>query len=585
MQKKDQTFHYGTTLRSRYELLRSQLALERATFEPHWRDLSDNILPRRSRFYTMDVNRGDRRNQRIIDSTASLAVRTLRSGMMSGITSPARPWFQLTTPDPDLSEVPAVKDWLFLVGQRISTVFLTSNLYQTLPTVYGDLGTFGTSALLLEEDFKNVIRTYAWPIGSYYLANDDRLQIRVFMREFRLTIRQLVMKFGGQKEDGSGEIDWSNFSPYIEEYWRRGHYEAWVDVVHCIKGNEDYDPRSPLAEKKRYSSVYYERGVTGTTSYAMDFPDKYLRVSGYDYFPVLCPRWEITGEDVYGTNCPGMEALGDIRQLQLGERRAMQAIEKMVNPPMKGPVSLKNQKASLLPGDITYVDERDGQKGFTPVHEVNAPLQELENKQQMVRSRIQRCFYEDLFLMMSESDRRDITAREIDERHEEKLLALGPVLEQLNQDLLDPLIDITFQMMDRQGLIPPAPQELQGLDLKIEYISVMAQAQKMVGISNIERFAQFTTQVAATNPTAADKVNTDVMIDRYGDMTSVPPGVVRTDEDVATIRQQRAQQAAQQSKMEQLEQGSKAAKNLSDSNVQSDNALSTLLNRASSPGQ
>lgn len=572
----------GTSLRSRYELLRSELMLERSTFESHWRDLSDNILPRRSRFYTMDVNRGDRRNQRIIDSTASLSVRTLRSGMMSGITSPVRPWFQLVTPDPDLSDAPPVKDWLYLVGQRMSTVFQTSNLYQTLPTVYGDLGTFATSAMLIEEDFQNTIRTYAFPIGSYYLANDDRMQIRVFMREFRLTIRQLVLKFGELKPDGSGDINWDNFSPYIKEYYDRGHLDAWVDVVHCIKANDAYDPMSKVATKKRYSSVYYERGVTGTNSYAMDFPDKFLSVSGYDYFPVLCPRWEITGEDVYGTNCPGMESLGDIRQLQLGERRAMQAIEKMVNPPMKGPVSLKNNKASLLPGDITYVDERDGQRGFTPVHEVNPPLQALEEKQQSIRSRIQRCFYEDLFLMISESDRRDITAREIDERHEEKLLALGPVLEQLNQDLLDPLISITFQMMLRQGMIPTPPQELSGMNLKIEYISVMAQAQKMIGISGIERFAQFTNQLATVDPTVNDKVNRDMMVDRYGDMTSIPPGIVRTDEAVAGIRSARAQVLAQQQKMDHIEQAAGAAKNLSAADTGGDNALTQVLDKASS---
>lgn len=570
------------TRRARYELLRSQLQLERSSFQSHWQDLSDKILPRRSRFYTTDVNRGDRRNQQIIDSTASLAVRTLRSGMMSGITSPARPWFQLTTPDPDLSEVAAVKDWLFLVTQRMLTVYLTSNVYQTLPTIYGDLGTFGTAALLLEEDFKNIIRTYAFPIGSYYVANDDKMQIRVFLREFRMTIRQMVMKFGGLNPDGSGEIDWNIFSPYIKEYWERSQYDAWVDIVHVVEANEEFDPKSPLSKNKKYSSVYYERGVTGTSSYTMDYPDKFLSIKGYDYFPVLCPRWEITGEDVYGTNCPGMEALGDIRQLQLGERRGMQAIEKMVNPPMKGPSVLRNQKASLLPGDITYVDEQAGQRGFSPVHEVNFNIQALEEKQQQIRARIQRCFYEDLFLMMSESDRRDITAREIEERHEEKLLALGPVLQQLNQDLLDPLIDITFQMMDRQGLIPPAPEELQGVNLKIEYISMMAQAQKMVGISGIERFAQFATQVASAKPEAADKVNTDVLIDRYGDMTSVPPGIVRTDEQVAAIRDARAKQIQQQQHAEALANASKAAKNLSDSNVTSDNALSRILDRASS---
>lgn len=184
--------------------------------------------------------------------------------------------------------------------------------------------------------------------------------------------------------------------------------------------------------------------------------------------------------------------------------------------------------------------------------------------------------------MMSESDRRDITAREIEERHEEKLLALGPVLEQLNQDLLDPLIEITFQMMLRQGLIPPPPQELQGVNLKIEYISVMAQAQKMVGISGIERFAQFKTQLASTNPSVNDKCDDDHMLDRYADMTSLPPGIIRTDEMVAQIRQQRNQQAAAQAKAEQMVNMSKSAKNLSESSVASDNALTKILDRASS---
>lgn len=575
--------HYGVTKRARLELLRSEMLNERSSFESHWRDLSDNILPRRSRFYTSDVNRGDRRNQRIIDSTATLAVRTLRSGLMSGVTSPARPWFRLETSDPELSDASAVKYWLYDVTQRMHIVFARSNLYNTLPIIYGDMGTFATSAMLIEEDFRNVIRTYAFPIGSYCIANDDNMRVRVFQRDFRLTVRQLVDKFGGLNPDGSGEVDWSNFSPYIKEMWMRGQYENWVDVAHVIQPNDQYDPKKLGSEFKKFSSIYYERGTNGNPNDYTTAPDTFLSQKGYDYFPVLCPRWEVAAEDIYGTNCPGMEALGDIRQLQLGERRGMQAIEKMVNPPMTGPTSMMNQKTSILPGDITYVDIREGQTGFRPAHEVNPRIQELEMKQQQVRQRISRAFYEDLFLMMAQSDRRDITAREIEERHEEKLLALGPVLEQLNQDLLDPLIDITFDMMLRQGLIPPAPQELQGQKLKVEYISIMAQAQKMVGISSVERFAQFVTQVGSVSPTALDKVDSDEMIDVYGDMTSVPPRILRSDDDVASIRNARAKAQAAQAASEQAVNVSKATKNLSDSNVQSDNALSRILDKASTP--
>lgn len=572
--------------RHRLELIRQQLENERSSFIQHWRDLSDHILPRRSRFTLSDVNKGDKRNQKIIDSTATMAARTLRSGMMSGVTSPARPWFRLTTPDPDLSEYGPVKDWLHLVQQRMSTSFLRSNLYNTLPMVYGDLGTFGTAPLMVEEDFKDVLITYSFPIGSYMVAKDYRGVVNTFVREFRMTVRQLIDMFGEKK---NGEWNWDNFSTTVKNMYDRGQYEDWIDVVHIIHPNDEYDPDRLEAKHKKFLSCYYERG--STTSASGSDPqyiggvdeNKYLRESGYDYFPVLCPRWETTGEDVYGTDCPGMTALADIRQLQTGEKRLAQAIEKMINPPLTAPTSLQNQKVSILPGDITYGDIREGQQGLRPVHEVNFRIAEMENKQQQVRDRIRRAYFEDLFLMLAQSDRRQITAREIEERHEEKLLALGPVLEQLNQDLLDPLIDIAFDIHVRQGLIPEPPKELQGNDLKVEYISIMAQAQKLVGIAGVERFAGFVTQMAAVNPSVLHKVDFDQTVDVYGDMTSVPPSIIRTDEAVAELRQAEAQQQARMQQMEMAKQGASAMKDLSQTDVEGDNAL-TALQRSAAAG-
>ncbi len=165
---------------------------------------------------------------------------------------------------------------------------------------------------------------------------------------------------------------------------------------------------------------------------------------------------------------------------------------------------------------------------------------------------------------MANSDRRNITATEIEERHEEKLLALGPVLEQLNQDLLDPLIDNTFAFMAQQGLIQPPPEEVQGAGLKVEYISVMAQAQKLVGLSGLERFAGFTMNMAQANPQVLQKLDFDQMIDMYGDMTSVPPSVIRSDEEVEQIRQAEAQAAQMQAQMDALQQGSETLKNIKD---------------------
>lgn len=571
------------TRRSRLESLRSQLEAERSSFVSHWRDLSDFILPRRTRFFLSDANKGDRRSQKIIDSTATLGARTLRAGMMGGITSPARPWFRLTTPDPDLAEISAVKGWLDTVTTRMRSVFLKSNLYNALPLVYGDIGVFGTAAMFVEEDMEEVLRCYTLPLGSYYLANDRRLRVRVFFREFRMTVRQLVETFG-MEEGGSGEIAWDNISAHVKSLWEQGLKETWIDVAHVIKPNPDYDPRKLQAKFKKFYSGYYERGGSSTqqANYMGNEEHKMLRESGYDFFPVLAPRWEVAGEDVYGTTCPGMEALGDIRQLQLGEKRGAQAIEKMVNPPMVAPTALRTVRTSLLPGDITYSDEREGQRGFRPAHEVNPRIQELELKQDQVRKRISKAFFEDLFLMLASSDRRQITAREVEERHEEKLLALGPVLEQLNQDLLDPLIDITFDIMLRQGLIPEPPPEIEGVSLRVEYVSIMAQAQKLVGVAGLERFAGFIGNMAAQtgNPALLDKVDTDQLIDVYADTLSIPTDVVRSDEDVEAMRGQRAQAEQAQAAAATAVDAAGAAQKLASADLEKDSALKRLMDQS-----
>lgn len=572
------------TRRQEFERLRGQLDRERQSFKSQWRDANDYVLPRRGRFFVSDANKGDRRNLKILDTTPTLAARTLRSGMMGGITSPARPWFKLTVPDPSLAEFAPVREWLHIVTQRLQTIFVKSNLYNVLPIVYGDLGVFGTAAVAMEPDINNVMRFYPFPIGSYMIANNDKLMVDVFLREFRMTVRQIVNRFGRDPEN-PGKIKWDNISNKVQSLWSTNNPEAWVDVVHVVMPNPDYDPKKLESKFKKYLSVYYEHGHDGNTSqgqsYGSDISNKFLSEKGFDYFPVLCPRWELTGEDVYGTECPGFTAIGDIKQLQTGEKRSLQAIEKMINPPMIAPTALRNSKASTLPGDITYVDVRDGMGGFRAAHEVRFDVNAMEQKQQQVRQRVSRAFYEDLFLMLAQSDRRQITAREIEERHEEKLLALGPVLEQLNQDLLDPLIDNAFAMMVERDLVPPPPEEIAGKDLKVEYISIMAQAQKLVGLGGIERFTGFAGNIVAQAPTVADKIDGDQLIDIYADLTSIPPGIVRTDDQVAAMRKKRADAQAQQQQMMAAAEAAQTAKTLSEAETgNGGNALQEMMRNA-----
>lgn len=561
--------------RHKLEIMRAQLEIERSSFLSTWRDLADYYSPRKSRFTTTDVNKGELRNWRIVDTTPVIALRAFRAGMTSGISSPSRPWFRLTVPDPEIAEAGSVKRWLDDVTRRMRSQFLKSNIYKVLANTYGELGQFGTSAFVFEDDTNDVFRAFPVPIGSYSIATDSRGRVNTFYREMQMTVRQLIEKFGMDGE--SKEIDWSKFSPTVKKYYDMAQYDVWIQIIHAIVPNENYDPNSPLAKHKKFYSAYYESGYVNAqrSNYLNHDDGKVLRESGFDLFPVLCPRWEVTGEDSYATNCPGMEALGDVKQLQTMERRAAQAIEKMVNPPLSASVELKTSKTTILPGGITYM--RDPSSQLRPTHVVDPRINELEQKTAQIRYRIDEAFYKNLFLMIANLDRRQITAREVDVRNEEKLLALGPALEQLNQDLLDPLIDLAFDKMYRAGLIPTPPPELQDGELKIEYVSYVAQAQKLIGLGALERLAGFVTTLGSVDPRVIDKINPDQMVDEYADVLGSPASVVHTDEEVEAIRFERAQAQQEQMRMQQLQAVSKSAKELSEANTGGQNALTQLL--------
>lgn len=534
----------------------AQLDNDRASFVSHWRELSEFIDPRGSRFLTSDANRNDRRNSRIVDPSASLAADTLSSGMMSGITSPARPWFRLATPDPDMMDYGPVKVWLETVQNRMNDMFNKSNLYQSLPLLYSSLGNYSTGAMAVLEDDDDIIRTVPFPIGSYHLANSARGSVDTCYRKFSMTVRQLVMQFGKD-----------NVSLSVKGMWDSGNYEQWVEVMHAVYPNVDRDTGRMDSKNKPWKSVYYEVGGDS---------DKLLRESGFDEFPIIAPRWTVNGEDVYGSKCPGMTALGQIKALQLEQKRKSQLIDKVTNPPMVGPSSLKNQRVSLLPGDITYIDQMTQQDGFRPAYQVNPDMSGLLADIQDTRQIIDRCYFVDLFRMLQSINTRSMPVEAVIEMKEEKLLMLGPVLERLNDEGLNPLIDRAFSLMARKNMLPPPPEVMQGMPLRIEYISVMAQAQKSIGLSSLTQAVGFIGQLAQVKPEALDKLNIDEAIDSYAEMSGVSPTVILPQEQVDQIRKSRAQQQQQMQAAAMAQAAAQGAKTLSETQTSEPSALTAL---------
>ena len=531
----------------RDRMLRRKTALwnERASWDSHWKEIAQYQMPRAGRFIDTDVNRGTRNHNSIYDNTAIFAHRTLASGMMSGMTSPARPWFRLGLSDKDLMEYAPVRDWLFEVADMMRAVFYASNTYNSLHQCYEELGAFGTWANFVQPDFENVIHHYPMTVGEYALATNDKGVVDTVCRQLQMTVGQMVKQYGKSK-----------CSMAVQTLYDRGNLDSWVPILHMVQPRADRDSTKRDGLNMPWASCYFEP--------ASDSLD-YLSESGFKRFPALCPRWVVTGNDIYGRS-PGMDCLGDVKQLQHEQLRKGQAIDYQVNPPLQVPTQYKDQASKRLPGGVMYVDATSPGGGVRSAFDVNLRLDYLLADIQDTRERIRGAYYADMFLMMANDNRSGTTATEIAERHEEKLLMLGPVLERLHNELLSPLIDITFDRMSDAGILPPAPPEIEGRELNIEFVSTLAQAQRAVAAAGSDRLLGTVNTLVQVWPEVRHKIDAMQVIDDYANLFGVNPKMVRPDEDAKALAEAEAQAAAAQQQGMAAAQAVESAKTASDIN-------------------
>lgn len=525
-------------VQSRWDALKK----ERSSWMSHWKDISEVLLPRAGRFLPTENNRGGKAAfRKILDSTGTRALRTLSGGMMSGMTSPARPWFRLTTFNPELDESYEVKVWMSQVTSLMQMVFYKSNTYRALQMAYEELGAFGTSATLIYDDFDRVIHCHPLTIGEFAIATDSRGRVNTVYREFRMTVAMLVQEFG-----------LANVSRAVKDMYDRGQLDEWVEVINAIEPRTERDPRKTDAKNMPYLSVYFEKsGDKG----------KVLRETGFTEFPAMCVRWSVTGGDIYGTS-PGMEALGDLCQLQQMQFRKSQAIDYKVHPPVLIPSEMKNMGTQFLPGGVIPYSNAQQAQQIRSAYMVDLDLNSLLVDIQDVRQRINEAFYRDIFMLMVNSTDKTMTATEVTERHEEKMLLMGPVLERLNAEMLDPLINIVFNKLVQADLLPPLPEDLQGQQLNVEFISILAQAQKAISTNSVDRMFSVLGNLAGMKPDIVDNVDLDFWPQWYADALGVDPRFIVSGKKVAVIREQRAQADQQAAAMEQLQGATQAAKNM-----------------------
>lgn len=509
----------------------------------HWREISDFIKPRRGRFLISDTNKGQKKNQNIVDSTGTVASRTLAAGLMAGMTSPARPWFQLVTQDQALMENEEVKEWLDDTERKMLQVFQASNFYNAMHTLYGELGDFGTACAIILEDYQDVIRLETFTVGEYCLALNQRREADCMYREFQMSVWQVVQEFGLE-----------NCCDSTKSFYRNKQYDQWVTVMHAVEPNPQRDPQKFDNHNFSYRSVYWEPSAPKGEQYGV------LRQTGFQENPLVAPRWDVMGSDIYGSS-PGMEALPDVKELQVARKRKGEAIDRVLRPPVQGGASLRDRYVNMLPGAVNITDNLTADSALRPIYQVNPDLNAIIEDMGETQQRIKQAYFADLFLAISQIENAEPkTAMEIAARKEERLLMLGPVTERLESELLGPAIFRTMAIMLRAGVLLPLPDELHGSAYRVKYLGILAQAQRAVSTGSIERVIGVVGNIAAVAPSVLDKLDTDQVIDEYAQATGVPAKIIRSDEAVAQIRSDRQNAEAAQKNAEMAAQLAPAAK-------------------------
>jgi len=482
-----------------------------------WRDIKEYINPVRGSF----EDKKKKRDYKImLNEHPRRCARTVGSGMASGMTSEARPWFKLGLDDANLMELDSVKLWLDELQRRMNVIYSRSNIYSVLGSVYEEMATFGTGVVMILDDPDTIIRARNFTAGTFWLGRDAQGKPNAFARRYWATIEQMIEKFG---------ID--NVTDKVKSSYKSNkEIDKWISIIHLIEKNDDRIPDKADFRNMAYRSIQWEEG---------SHRDNILRIGGYHEFPVLAPRWAtVVSTDTYGVGL-GEDALGASKMLQKMERKKLLGLDKTVDPPVQK--SSMSDKVNTLPGGVSSYSATTPDAGVKPVYQVSVNFAELDGTIAKVEDGISKTFYTDLFMMLMTMDRKQITAYEISKKIEEREFVLGQVLQNIEDGLLDPLIDITFYKMLRRGLVPPIPPEIEGHALKVEYISILAQSQKLLQTANIERLVDFAGSVGQVNPETLDKIDWDEVEETYAEMLGVPAKLLRGDDIVKAIRQARAE--------------------------------------------
>ena len=494
------------------------------------------------------IEKKTRLNNTAMSSEAILSLKEMAAGLQSGLVTPGRPWFKWGLTLKTLEQSSNVKEWLDEITKIGLEVLGKTNFYDNIYLLFKSAGAFGNGCTFILPDDDKHVRFKTLDVGTYYLAENHAGIVDVCIREISMTARQIVQQF--DKDNISQQV-MNIYNATVERDTQR------FIVINAVLPNPEV---SLTGLPWKFLDVYYLQS-------AKEDPNQFLRLSGFDDKPFGAPRWEPT--DIYGTS-PARAIYPDFKQLNLLEEKLMSAVQKHVDPPMIGPDDL-----DITPGDLN-ADYGDKVENIRPVYLVNPDINGTLLKTAELKQTIKRGMFINLFQsILSAPDTHRMTATEIQARKQEGLFALGTVVERLSTEALDPMLGRTFTILFEKGLFPPPPEELQGQELKVEYTSILSQAQKAGAMVSVERFLNFIQVASQTYPEIVDAFNFDAAADEIGQ--TIPAKLLNDRKEREEIRGVRRQQQEAALRAEAAKQGVDNIQKLADADSKDSDVVNQAL--------
>ena len=500
-----------------------KLETDRSTWEDHWQEILDYVMPRKADI-TFIRSRGEKRTEVLFDSTAITANNLLAASLQGTLTSPSLPWFSLKLRDDDANKIRDIQIWLEDTARRMYAVFNESNFNTEVHEMYLDLCSVGTSAIFVEEANEGFLQGglhfNTLHIAEYFIQENSTGRVDTLYRKYKMTARQAVQEFG---ED--------NVGTKIKEAVK-AKPDTQFNFIHAVEPTSDYE-RS-VGMKAKTKLPFHSCHVC--------FEDKMVvRTGGYNEFPYLVPRWSKATGEIFGRS-PSYNALPDIKTLNKAVEIGLKAWAKAIDPPLLVTDDGVIGRVRMTPGGITVVRSDTAIKPL----QIGSNWQITDLKENQLRTAIRQAYYSDQ-LQLQEGPQ--MTATEVQVRYELMQRLLGPTLGRFQTEFLNPLIERVFGIMLRSDALTPRPSEMEGMNMDIEYVGPLARSQRMEEAIAVERLYQLAMQVVQVDPTVMDVIDHEQAIRMRATLLGVPKTVLRGEDEVAEIREQRA--AAQQQAQEQ----------------------------------